>query len=218
MPAGALFGSLLSSVLADRPSRTVALQIGRVFWIVGSAAQCAAQNVQMLCAARAVAGVCVGIASSVVPIYQVSKPAFPTPNPRPATAGNLQLTPRQSEIAPKEIRGRVASLQQWAITQGILMQYFIQYGAAESIGGGLRDQKQPDAAFRIPWGVQMVPAWLLLAGLCFCPHIPRWPASRDRWDEALLVLADLHGGGDVRHPRVLAQCREIEDALRFERE
>lgn len=47
----------------------------------------------------------IGIASSVVPIYQ-------------------------SEIAPREIRGRVVSLQQWAITWGILIQYFIQYGAS----------------------------------------------------------------------------------------
>ena len=47
----------------------------------------------------------IGIASTVVPIYQ-------------------------SEIAPREIRGRVVSLQQWAITWGILIQYFIQYGAS----------------------------------------------------------------------------------------
>ncbi|KND90831.1 High-affinity glucose transporter [Tolypocladium ophioglossoides CBS 100239] len=193
MPAGSFFGSLLSSVLADRLSRKVALQISCVFWIVGSVIQCAAQNIPMLCAGRAVAGVCVGIVSSVVPIYQ-------------------------SEIAPKEIRGRVVSLQQWAITWGILIQYFIQYGVAESIGGGAHDQKQPNAAFRIPWGVQMVPAWVLLAGLFFCPYTPGWLASKDRWNEALLVLADLHGSGDIRHARVLAQYREIEDALRFERE
>ncbi|POR34760.1 High-affinity glucose transporter [Tolypocladium paradoxum] len=193
MPAGSLLGSLLSSVLADRLSRKVALQVGCVFWIAGSAIQCAAQNIPMLCAGRAVAGVCVGIASSIVPIYQ-------------------------SEIAPKETRGRVVSLQQWAITWGILIQFFIQYGVAESIGSGPRDPKQPNMAFRIPWGVQMVPAWVLLAGLFFCPYSPRWLASKDRWDEALLVLADLHGSGDVRHSRVVAQYREIEDALRFDRE
>lgn len=51
------------------------------------------------------AGLSIGIASSIVPVYQ-------------------------SEIAPKEIRGRVVSLQQWAITWGILIQYFIQYGAS----------------------------------------------------------------------------------------
>ncbi|KAM4062738.1 major facilitator superfamily protein [Hirsutella rhossiliensis] len=193
MPAGSLVGSLMSSFLADRLSRKVSLQIGCVFWIVGSLIQCASQNIAMLCAGRTTAGLCVGIASSVVPIYQ-------------------------SEIAPKEIRGRVVSLQQWAITWGILIQYFIQYGVAESIGGGPGDPKQPTVAFRIPWGVQTVPGCVLLVGLFFCPHSPRWLASQDRWAEALAVLADLHGDGDARDRRVLAQYREIEDALRLERE
>lgn len=31
-------------------------------------------------------------------------------------------------------------------------------------------------------------------------------------------MADLHGGGDVNHPKVLAEYQEIEEALRFDRE
>ncbi|KAI0908754.1 general substrate transporter [Ustulina deusta] len=192
MPAGSLVGSLASSFIADRFSRKVALQVSCVLWIIGSIIQCAAQNVGMLCAGRVVAGLCVGIASSVVPVYQ-------------------------SEIAPKEIRGRVVSLQQWAITWGILIQYFIQYGAAQ-VGAGPEDPRQPTAAFRIPWGIQMIPAVILFAGLFFFPYSPRWLASKDRWDEAIRVLAALHGAGDVEHPKVLAEYKEIEEALRFERE
>jgi MFS family permease len=56
-----------------------------------SSLQCSAQNVAHLCVGRVIAGVAIGIASSIVPVYQ-------------------------AEIAPKEIRGRVVSLQQWAIT------------------------------------------------------------------------------------------------------
>lgn len=110
------------------------------------------------------------------------------------------------------------SLQQWAITWGILIQYFIQYGAAAGIDGGPDDKNQSTAAFRIPWGVQMVPAWILLVGLFFFPSSPRWLASKDRWEEALQTLANLHGNGDKTHPTVLAQYREIEDSLRFDRE
>ena len=110
------------------------------------------------------------------------------------------------------------SLQQWAITWGILIQYFIQYGASEGIGGGPNDVNQPHAAFRIPWGVQIVPALILLVGLFFFPYSPRWLASQDRWEEALSVLAKLHGNGDQNHPKVLAQYQEIEEALRFDRE
>lgn len=88
---------------------------------------------------------------------------------------------------------------------------------AERIGRGPSDPDQPTVAFRIPWGVQTVPGCVLLVGLFFCPHSPRWLASQDRWAEALEVLADLHGDGDLHDPRVLAQYREIEDALRLER-
>ena len=80
-----------------------------------------------------VAGFAIGVASSIVPIYQ-------------------------AEIAKKDIRGRVVSLQQWAITWGILIQYFIQYGAS-FVGGGPKAPDQSTAAFRIPWGVQVKLMW-----------------------------------------------------------
>ncbi|KAM0418743.1 hypothetical protein ACHAPT_012341 [Fusarium lateritium] len=192
MPAGSLVGSMFSSYLSDKYSRRVALQIACLLWILGSMLQCASQNIGMLCTGRIVAGFCVGISSAVVPVYQ-------------------------AEMAPKEIRGRMVSLYQWAITWGILIQYFIQYGAAEGIDGGPSDKNQSTAAFRIPWGVQMIPACILLVGLFFFPSSPRWLASKDRWEEALQTLANLHGSGNKSHPTVLAQYREIEDSLRFDR-
>ena len=92
-----------------------------------------------------------------------------------------------------------------------------EYGASH-VGGGPEDPFQPESAFRIPWGIQMIPGFILFIGLFFCPYSPRWLASKDRWEEAIQVLASLHGGGDVNHPKVLAQYQEIEEALRFERE
>jgi len=192
MPAGSLVGALLSSFIADRFSRKAAIQIACVIWIIGATFQTAANGVALLVVGRVVAGICVGIASSIVPVYQ-------------------------AEIAPKEIRGRVVSLQQWAITWGILIQYFIQYGAS-FVDGGPHDPNQGTAAFRIPWGIQMVPAFILFVGLFWFPRSPRWLASKDRWEEAIQTLAMLHGGGDVNHPKVLAEYQEIEEALRFERE
>lgn len=101
--------------------------------------------------------------------------------------------------------------------RGILIQYFIQYGAS-FVGGGPKDPDQSTAAFRIPWGVQIVPAFILLVVMYFLPYSPRWLARQDRWEDAIRVLADLHGNGDVNHPKVLAEYQEIEEALRFERE
>jgi hypothetical protein len=64
-----------------------------------------------------------------------------------------------------------------------LIQYFIQYGASFS-DGGPKAPNQGTAAFRIPWGIQMVPAFILFAGMFFLPYSPRWLASKDRWEEA----------------------------------
>ena len=100
---------------------------------------------------------------------------------------------------------------------GILIQYFIQYGSS-FVDGGAKNPTQGTAAFRIPWGIQAVPGAILFVGLFFFPRSPRWLASKDRWEEALQVLANLHGGGDMNHPKVLAEYKEIEEALRFERE
>jgi MFS family permease len=91
MPAGSLVGALASSFLADRLSRKVAIQIASVIWILGSILQTASNGVALLCVGRVISGISIGICSSIVPVYQ-------------------------SEIAPKEIRGRVVSLKQWAIT------------------------------------------------------------------------------------------------------
>lgn len=94
MPAGSLFGALSSSFIADRLSRRVAIQIGALIWIIGAIFQAASNGVALLCVGRVVGGYAIGICSAMVPVYQ-------------------------AEIAPKNIRGRVVSLQQWAITWGI---------------------------------------------------------------------------------------------------
>ncbi|OCK83704.1 general substrate transporter [Lepidopterella palustris CBS 459.81] len=190
MPLGSIFGSLASSFISDRFSRKVAIQVACLLWIIGSAIQSASNGIPALCVGRAISGVGVGMASTVVPVYQ-------------------------AEIAPKETRGRVITLQQFAITLGIMVQFFVEFGCS-TIDKGANNDAQGTAAFRLPWGLQMIPGWVLFFGMFWMPHSPRWLASKDRWDEAINILADLHAGGNINHPKVLAQYREIEEALRFE--
>ena len=171
--------------------------------------QTASNGIPLLVVGRIVAGIGIGIASTMVPVYQAEIVSLRSCEPIIHLLISLQ--------APKEIRGRVVSLQQWAITWGILIQYFIQYGASFS-GGGSTNAHQGTSAFRIPWAVQIVPAAVLFTGMFFMPYTPRWLAAQDRWEESIRVLANLHGKGDIGHPNVLAQYREIEEVLRFERE
>ncbi|KAK9371937.1 general substrate transporter [Lipomyces chichibuensis] len=114
----------------------------------------------------------------------------------------------QSEIAPRKFRGRIVSFQQFAITWGILIQYSIQYGCSFL---------QSEVAFRLPWALQAIPGIILFLGLFWLPYSPRWLASKDRWDEALAVIAFLRTGeNDINDPLVLAEYREIEDQIRME--
>jgi len=152
MPAGSFFGALHVAWLADRLGRKYTVILSGWIWVIGSVLQCAAVDRGMLVVGRVVSGLAVGIASSIVPIYQ-------------------------SEITAPAIRGRLVSMQQWAITWGILLQYFVEFGCSYING---------KASFRIPWGLQMIPAILLSLGMIFFPEAcrgadnPRGPTWRGR--------------------------------------
>ncbi|CAA7270577.1 unnamed protein product [Cyclocybe aegerita] len=175
MPAGSLIGALSVTQLADRIGRKRTIILAGIIWVIGSILQCAAVNRGMLVVGRIVSGMSVGLSSAVVPIYQ-------------------------SEITAPSIRGRMVSLQQWSITWGILIQYFIQFGCSYIDGV---------ASFRIPWGLQMIPAIVLSAGMTVFPESPRFLFDHGHEDDALQVLADLHGGGDKNHELVVLEYEEI---------
>jgi MFS family permease len=115
-----------------------------------------------------------------------------------------------AELAPSQIRGRIVGIQQWAIEWGILIMYLVSYGCSVGVDG--------PAAFRIAWGVQAVPGFVLLASLFFFPESPRWLAQHDRWEEAHFNLAHLHAGGDLDSPVVLAEMEEVREAVRIANE
>lgn len=145
----------------------------------------------MLAAGRVINGLSVGIESAQVPVYI-------------------------SEISPPSKRGRLVGSQQWAITWGILIMYYISFGC--SYIGGKTVDTYSTAVFRIPWGIQMVPAILLFLGMLLLPESPRWLARKDRWEEAKDVLALVHGKGDPNSPFVIAEMNEIGEMCEFERE
>lgn len=113
----------------------------------------------------------------------------------------------QSEIAPPEIRGSLISLQQLAVTFGILISFWIDYGLT-NIGG--------QAAWRIPLCLQIVFALVLGVGIIFFPYSPRWLMSQGRDDEALLVISQLRRFPQD-HPLVLSEWRDIKATVEFDR-
>ena len=183
MPGGSFVGAIASGFLSDSLGRRRAIQIGCIIWCIGSILVCASQNIGMLVVGRFINGLAVGICSAQVPVYV-------------------------SELAPPSKRGRLVGAQQWAITWGILIMFYISYGCSFIDG---------TAAFRIPWGIQMVPAILLFFGLMALPESPRWLAKHDRWDECHSVLILVHGKGDPNSPFVSLEMTEIRQMVEFER-
>ena len=75
-----------------------------------------------------------------------------------------------AELAPPEVRGSLVALQQLAITFGIMVSFWIDYGT-NFIGG--TGETQHEAAWRIPLALQLVPALILGFGILFMPFSPR---------------------------------------------
>lgn len=75
----------------------------------------------------------------------------------------------------------------------------------------------PTASFRTAWGIQFVPAILLMVGLPFLPRSPRWLAKVGRNEEAIMILAKIQAHGNVDDPMVVAEWDEIMTTLKAER-
>ncbi|KAL3703128.1 hypothetical protein TMatcc_010316 [Talaromyces marneffei ATCC 18224] len=182
--AGAFAGSLLTGAfLADKLGRKKTLLLGSAIFTVGIAISTVANNVAVLISGRVINGIGNGCLAMMVPNYQ-------------------------SEISPREIRGRIISIQQCFINFGILAAFWIQYGTSHIDG---------EAAWRLAIGLQMIPTTILHITMYFLPESPRWLVQQDRYQEALEALARLHSKGDVRDAYVRAELTEIITKLRWEK-
>ncbi|KAI7889136.1 general substrate transporter [Mucor mucedo] len=181
--AGCFIGSLLAGPSAEILSRKRTIIIGSLIFIIGGALQTGANGYAMMVVGRFVAGLGIGALSMIVPLYQ-------------------------SELAPKEIRGRLIGLQQLMITIGIMIAFWCGVGT---------EKRNGDSSWRIPLGVQVAPGVVLLIGAFFLPYSPRWLLSKGRNAEALTVLAQLHSDGDETAPHVVAEYEEILAQIELER-
>jgi MFS family permease len=112
-----------------------------------------------------------------------------------------------AELAPKEIRGRLVGFQQLMIDIGLLTSAWLDYGTAYI---------DSDWSWRIPYLIQIIPAIVLALCPFLLPRSPRWLIEKGRKEEALEVLAKVHGKGDKNHPYVRQEFNEINDNVELE--
>ncbi len=89
------------------------------------------------------------------------------------------------ETAPPKIRGALVSFNQLAITLGILVSYLVDYGLSSSEN------------WRLMFGLAVIPAALMFAGMWFQHESPHWLITRGREDEAREILGQIRAEGDI---------------------
>jgi SP family xylose:H+ symportor-like MFS transporter len=126
-------------------------------------------------------GIGVGLASAVAPTYI-------------------------GEIAPAEIRGRLVSLNQFAIIFGMLVVYFVNWG----IANGQALEWINSIGWRYMFLSEAVPAGLFFLLLFLVPETPRYLVLSNQNDKALHVLQKINQSKD----KAQAILVDIEQSIR----
>lgn len=178
--------------------------MGAMVFCLGGGLQTAAQNLGFLYSGRLIAGVGVGVMVMIIPLYQ-------------------------AEIAHPSIRGRITGLQQFMLAIGatvagkcLCFQEYLDVAewfiAWTTYGTNLHLGPTNNNQWRIPLGIQIVPAGVLAILIMLFPESPRWLIDHGKLDQGLKTLAQLHASGDMHDAWVRCEYEQIEAAIAHEHE
>lgn len=114
----------------------------------------------------------------------------------------------QSEISPPQNRGKLACIEFTGNIVGYTSSVWVDYFCSFI---------KSDASWRLPLFFQCVMGSLLFAGSFIIVETPRWLLDNDYDQEGLLVLGNLHGGGNVNHSEAQKEFRDIKESVLLER-
>jgi SP family arabinose:H+ symporter-like MFS transporter len=170
---GCIIGVSFSGELSDRLGRKKMLMVAAILFLISAAGTALSPNYILLVLARMLGGAGVGVASIVAPLYI-------------------------SEIAPANIRGRLVTFYQLAITAGILIAYLTNSGLLRlslNYQGpttyGIFDLIFIKEVWRGMLGLGVIPSLLFFIGLCFVPESPRWLIQKGKEAEGIAILAKI---------------------------
>ncbi|GAA1000060.1 sugar porter family MFS transporter [Subtercola frigoramans] len=185
---GCAVGAYFAGRLADRMGRIPVMLIGASLFLISSIGSAAAFAVWDLVLWRVLGGLGIGIASVIAPAYI-------------------------AEIAPKAVRGGLASLQQLAITLGIFAALLSDAILANAAGDANEPLWFGVDAWRWMFVVCAVPAIVYGLLALRLPESPRFIAGKGKKEEARTVLASV-----MPTTQVDDALQEIETSLREDKE
>jgi len=179
---GCIIGVAIAGTLSDRLGRKKVLILSAVMFLVSALGTALPRTLEEFIIFRIIGGFGVGAASMTSPMYI-------------------------AEISPARIRGRMVSVNQFAIVFGMLMVYFVNYFIAAQGS----EEWNVQFGWRWMFGSEAIPALLLLILLFLVPESPRWLTKQQRSDEALAILSRADGADHARH-----ELAAIQDAIAHE--
>jgi SP family galactose:H+ symporter-like MFS transporter len=172
---GAVIGAAFGGDLADHIGRRKVIILAAIIFVVGAVGTSLAPDVSLLILGRVIVGIAIGVASITAPLYI-------------------------SEVSPSKARGSLVSLNQLAITIGIVISYLVDYGLADIQG------------WRYMFGLAAIPAAILGLGMLPLPDSPRFLVKHNELDEARKVLRRIRGEAEVE-----GELDEVQASLKEQR-
>ncbi|AKJ63419.1 sugar porter family MFS transporter [Kiritimatiella glycovorans] len=182
---GCIFGAALAGTLSDRLGRKKTLIFAAVCFFISAVGSAMPRSLTEFVLFRILGGVGVGAASLTSPMYI-------------------------AEVSPARIRGRMVTVNQFAIVLGMVVVYFVNF-FIERHGAGISETWNLNFGWRWMFASESVPALLLFLLLFLVPESPRWLVKMGREKIANGVLTRVDGPAHAEH-----ELREIRTNLAHE--
>ncbi len=173
---GCILGAMVAGVLGDKYGRKPVLIMAAALFFISALGCTIPPSFKFLYSVRIIGGIGVGLASVLSPLYI-------------------------SEFSPPKIRGRLVALYQLSIVTGILLAYgsnwiLLNYSIHHTVmpwGSGFFYKIFVGEVWRSMFGMEMIPAVLLLVLLLFVPESPRWLIQANRKKAGRSILEKISG-------------------------
>ncbi|MBM6585008.1 sugar porter family MFS transporter [Pediococcus acidilactici] len=165
---GCAVGVSIAGILSDLFGRKKILALSAIIFALSSLGAALAGSYAVLVIWRMLAGIGIGLTSLITPLYI-------------------------AEMAPSNVRGKLVSVNQLAITIGIFIVYFVN----AAIASNATQSWNVSMGWRWMMGVGVIPSLLFLIALIPAGESPRWLSQHGKPENAYKILQKVEISDEV---------------------